>query len=216
MKVDILCSDKNHPVMGALSGWIANLGGQHSARVIHSRSDALGGDILYLVSCTELVSSSLRKNYKNCMVIHASDLPKGRGWSPHIWDVLHGAEEITVTLLEADDPVDSGAIWAKRKVAIPKTALHDEINSLIFDAETDLMSEGIRLVELGLEPASQSDVGVTYFRRRTPSDSEVNPMLPLVESFDLLRVSDPRRYPAFFVLHGVKYNIEIRKALGDE
>ena len=66
---------------------------------------------------------------------HASDLPKGRGWSPHIWQVLEGKQEIRVSLLEAEDAVDSGAIWHQNKLVIPQSALWDEVNEALFDAE---------------------------------------------------------------------------------
>ena len=73
-----------------------------------------GGEILFLVSCNEIIGKDVRDRYMATLVIHASDLPKGRGWSPHIWQIIEGKKEIMVSLLEAEDAVDSGAIWAKK------------------------------------------------------------------------------------------------------
>lgn len=216
MRIDVLCSDPGHPVIAVMRAWAAREALRHSVGLIHSSSEAKGGDILFLVSCTELIRESLRRRYRQCMVLHTSDLPRGRGWSPHVWEIIGGAEALTVTLLEADDPVDSGAIWAKRSVPIPRSALHDEINELLFKAEAELMSEAIALVERGALPTPQPDTGATFYRRRWPADSEIDPSRPLVEAFNLLRVSDPKRYPAFFIIDEVKYTIEIKKARDHE
>jgi methionyl-tRNA formyltransferase len=49
----------------------------------------------------------------------------------------------------------------------------------------------------------------SYYRRRTPADSEIDPRRPLMDSFDLLRLADPERYPAYFTLHDRKFRITI-------
>ena len=40
------------------------------------------GDILFLISCSERIGDAYRQKYRHVLVLHASDLPKGRGWSP--------------------------------------------------------------------------------------------------------------------------------------
>ena len=40
-------------------------------------------------------------------MIHESDLPHGKGWSPIQWQILEGSDSITITLLDAEDKVDS-------------------------------------------------------------------------------------------------------------
>ena len=51
----------------------------------------------------------------------------------------------------------------------------------------------------------------SYFRKRSPQDSRIDPSRPLADSFDLLRVADPERYPAFFEHRGQTYRIRIDK-----
>lgn len=148
-------------------------------------------------------------------MIHASNLPEGRGWSPHIWQILEGKVEIQVSLLEAEDEVDSGAIWRKINLTIPKTALWDEINELLFEAELKLMDFALIATD-NIQPQSQKmQTPSTYYPRRTPADSELDPDLSLRDQFDLIRVCDPERFPAFFELHGQRYKIRLEK-LSDE
>lgn len=52
----------------------------------------------------------------------------------------------------------------------------------------------------------------TFYPRRTAKDSELNNHLPLIEQFNLLRVCDNERYPAFFIVEGIKYYLKIEKA----
>ena len=212
MKITILCSDCEHPVNQWLECWMTMRSGSHQIAICRDKSQLVGGDILFLVSCSQIIDAKTRSKYRYTLVLHASDLPKGRGWSPHIWAVLEGAEIVTVSLLQAEDGVDTGPIWAKRNFPVPKHALHDEIHKELFDTEIALMDEALTLVESGVQPVDQKkDGSKSYYPKRSPSDSEVDPMLPLADLFNTIRIMDPQRYPAFFRLHGHKYTIEIKK-----
>lgn len=213
MKIEILCSDPKHPVAAQLQQWCDDLPAKHEAAVLTNSASLTSGDVLFLVSCTEIIPTSIRKNFCHTLVLHASDLPKGRGWSPHIWQILEGHQSVTLSLLNASDLVDTGDIWAKRSIEIPRHFLFDEINAALFEAEFSLMNEGLRMIESGEAPVPQADIEATYYPRRTPDDSEVDPDKSLRDLFNQIRVCDPNRYPAFFELHGIRYTIELKKEL---
>ena len=217
MKITLLSTNCEHPVDEWLLRWRLCHKDLHEIVLCRDREELPGGDILFLISCSQIIDAATRNKYRHVMVLHASDLPKGRGWSPHVWDLLGGNDTITVSLLTAEDGVDTGAIWAKRSFHVPPHALYDEINGQLFDTELALMDEAIKLVQDCIEPASQpSNIEPSYYRQRTPSDSEVDPHQPLSELFNTIRVMDPRRFPAFFSLHGHTYMIEIKKVTSDE
>jgi len=211
MKISILCSNTNHPVNAHLDLWMARNAGPHDIALCRQKADLIGGDILFLVSSTEIVHKNDRDLYSVCLVLHASDLPEGRGWSPHVWQLSRGARFLTMSLLEAEDAVDSGRIWQKRHIEIPRDALWDEINKLVFDAEIDLMDYAV--ANFGNVRPLQQDpkIDPTYFRRRTPADSKIDPTLNIEQQFDLIRVCDPTRFPAFFDLHGCRYKLTLEK-----
>jgi methionyl-tRNA formyltransferase len=211
MKITILCSSSNHPVNSYLKKWIRNMDPKHDIDLVRTKHDLSKGDLLLLISSEEIINSEYRNRYIKSLVIHASDLPKGRGWSPHIWQTLEGETKITVSLLEADEVVDSGDIWKKLIVNVPKTALWDEINHIIFEAETALMDFAVQEFNT-VTPQPQSDTALpTYYRRRTPEDSQLNPNVSIRDQFDLIRVCDPDRFPAYFDLHGEQYTIRLEK-----
>lgn len=211
MRISVLCSDKRHPVNRHLYDWISEWQGIHEIDLVRKKSDLSGGDVLFLISCSEILNSAERSTYRVCLVLHASDLPQGRGWSPHIWQIVGGAEEVTLSLLEADDKVDNGRIWKKVRVFVPKHALWDEINKLLFDAEIDLMNFAVREFE-HVRPVEQ-DAGIppSYYPRRSPGDSKIDPRLSIAAQFDSIRVCDPKRYPAYFELYGKKYKLVLEK-----
>ena len=211
MKIDVMCSDPKHPVMDSLRAWEAGqraLG--HDVRLIHDRSDLSSGDFLFLVSCSQIITAAQRGQYRAALVLHASDLPRGRGWSPYIWAVLDGATTITVCLLEAQDPVDSGSVWLRRKFELDGSELLPEINARLFAAELELMSEAVRDFDK-ITPTPQSGDPGPYMKKRTPEDSRIDPQRSIAAQFDLLRVVDSQRFPAFFDLRGHRYVIRIEK-----
>ena len=184
---------------------------QHTISIVRTRAELTAGDFLFLVSCSEIINADHRANYGHTLVLHASDLPRGRGWSPHIWEIIHGGKILTVSLLEAEDKVDTGRIWLQRRIPIAETALWDEVNQLLFEAEIELMSEvlvrGSQIKPYQQDPALEP----TYNRKRTPEDSRVEPNSTLADQFNLIRMCDPYRYPAWFEMHGQKYKLVLEK-----
>jgi methionyl-tRNA formyltransferase len=209
MKITILNTHAEHPINAWLAKWIATHQNKHEINLLRSKSELIGGDLLFLISCSELIAKEDRENFEKTLVIHASDLPRGRGWSPHVWDIISGASEISLTLLEAEDKVDSGDIWRKLKVSIPSTALFDEINKIVFDAELELMDFAIENFN-HITPEKQSlEILPSYWPKRTPKDSEVDITKTIEQQFDLIRVCDTDRFPVFFYIHGKKFTLKI-------
>jgi methionyl-tRNA formyltransferase len=207
----MLCSDPAHPVNTYLNAWIRENADHHEIELVRRKADLTGGDILFLVSCAEIVRDVDRAPYRACLVLHASDLPRGRGWNPHIWDILAGAEFITLSLLEAADQVDSGRIWKKLRIGIPKHMLWDEINAALFEAEIELITFAVD--NLATVQPSEQDLSIepNYYPRRNPGDSRIDPHKSIAEQFDQIRVCDPARFPAIFDLHGHRYKLTLEK-----
>jgi len=182
---------------------------RHDVEIVNKRAELMGGDLLLLISANEIISAADRARYRKSLVIHASDLPQGRGWSPHIWQVLAGQTRIVVTLLEAEDQVDSGDIWHQIQCDIPDFALFDEINASIFAAEIELMNFAVGKFETVVPRSQDASVEPSYYPRRTPSDSQIDPHRTLAEQFDILRVADPVRFPAFFKHRNHTYKLQI-------
>lgn len=211
MKISFLCSNEQHPVNEYLLTWIEKNKTYHEIELVRKKTELSGGDLLFLISCSEIVNELDRSKYQKSLVLHASDLPLGRGWSPHIWQILLGAEEIYLCLLEAEDKIDSGHIWKKIKIQIPKDALWDEINALLFEAEITLINFAVHEFNTIIPSEQETNITPTYYPRRSPMDSQIDPMDNITNQFNKIRICDPNRFPAFFELHGKKYKIILEK-----
>lgn len=209
MNIDILCTDRKHPVNAWLSEWAARNRANHEVTIARHSSELCGGDFLFLVSCHEIIRRPVRDLYKFTLVLHASELPKGRGMSPLVWQVLGGASLFTVTLLNAEDALDSGHIWQQITFNLEGHELQDEIHAALFNAEMQLMTWAIHNC-FHARPRTQNGEA-SFYRKRTPEDSRLDPSKSIEDQFDLLRICDPERYPAFFDLRGKRYKIQITK-----
>ena len=208
-RISVVCSDVAHPVNAWLERWRDRNSATAEITIVRDKAELESGDFLFLISCHQIIGADVRDNFRYVLVIHASDLPQGRGWSPMVWEVLNGAETITVSLVEAGDSVDSGDIWYKRSFALDGTELLDELNARLFDIELELMDWAIANCDT-IQPQSQTGEP-TFWPRRTPADSEIDPHRPLAESFDKIRVADRDRFPAFFTYRGATYTIRLEK-----
>ena len=205
--VHIVCTDPQHGVNAWLERWIEAHAGDADIRLLRDAREASGGDFLFLVSCHQIVGRDILDRYRHTLVLHASALPAGRGMSPHVWQILEGKPGFAVTLLEAAEALDAGRIWHQIEVAVPANAVCHEINALLFDAELALMDWALAHAH-EVQPREQQGTP-SYYRKRSPADSRIDPERPLAELFDLLRVADPERYPAFFDHRGRRYRLRL-------
>tara|TARA_B100000378_G_scaffold230098_1_gene194908 strand:+ start:862 stop:1494 length:633 start_codon:yes stop_codon:yes gene_type:complete len=209
MKISILCSSKTHPIYPSLKKWIKKQR-THNIKLLTDITKIRSGDILFLISFDKIVKSEIRSKFKKTLVIHASDLPAGRGWSPHIWQILDGKNKITVTLFEATDKIDSGNVCKKISFNLEGHELFDEINSKLFSTELKLMNFTIKNFKK-LPSIPQSNTKTSVYPKRNPDDSELDPQKTIAEQFNLIRIADENRYPCFFYFKGQRYKLSIRK-----
>ena len=77
MRISIICSSVQHPIYEALKLWSHKQAGAYQISLTPSASQLSGGDILLLISCSEIINKEVRSLYKHSLVAHASDLPGG-------------------------------------------------------------------------------------------------------------------------------------------
>jgi methionyl-tRNA formyltransferase len=205
-----ICSDENSWINPFLSEllltWLAD---GHSVAWAHSASDLPAGDICFYLSYGRIVASSTRACFKNNLVIHESDLPKGRGCSPISWLIIEGDNRIPITLLEAADEVDAGAIYLQVWIDLMGNELSPRWRQLQADETIKLCQEFVSEYPSILNQARRQEGEASFYPRRRPNHSELNPNKTIAEQFNLLRVGDNKRYPAFFDLAGNRYILQL-------
>ena len=210
--VNILFGDLHHPVYKFFFERLDELPPNSSLKT--ELSDCVDGATLFLVSYSKILKPSDIEKYSNVIVLHASDLPSGRGWSPHVWSILSGHNKITVSAVSAAVEVDTGAVWSKISFVVKPTDLFHEINENLFRAELQLIQDVYSLIAGSKKPKEQDSKSLitsNYWPRRYPKDSEISINDTFRDAFNLLRVSDPDRFPVYFDYEGETFEILIRK-----
>lgn len=179
----------------------------HEVRHIFSTNELDYGDIMLILSCEKLLTASSLKYHKSNVVVHPSKLPHGKGWSPLAWQVLEGINKIPVSLFEAVEAVDAGKIYLVDFIELEGFELNDEIK----------YKQGNLMIKMILDYISNFDVIVgteqsgeeTFYRKRIKIDNKLDINKSIKEQFNLLRIVDNDRYPAFFDFNGKTYTLKI-------
>ena len=210
MKINLLCDNKSSWFWNSNNNFInqiKNLG--HDVDVYRDELEMPSADISVFISCTKLVSADGLKKSNSNIICHPSDLPKGRGFAPIAWDVLKGESKITFSLFEASIEADAGFIYDKKIVNLSGTELNDELRKIQADVTYAMILEYISKYPKNKSSAQEGEG--SWYRKRTPKDSELDVNKTIIEQMNLLRIVDNDLYPAFFFYKDEKFEITIRK-----
>jgi methionyl-tRNA formyltransferase len=198
----------NHYIPGLLLDWLLQ---GHAVLWAHRPEELRSGDFCFMLGCGQIVPQATLDMFRHTLVVHESDLPQGKGWSPLTWQVLEGKDHIPVTLLEAEDKVDSGKIYAQRWIQLQGHELVDALRHKQAEATISLCHKFVARYPDIVAAAREQEGEESFYPRRGPKDSQLDPEKSIKDQFNLLRVVDNERYPAWFELAGQKYTIEIKK-----
>ncbi|MFW3616931.1 formyltransferase family protein [Billgrantia antri] len=184
------------------------------AALTDSPEKVQAGWINFMLGCTRIVTGEVLLRNRHNLVVHESDLPAGRGFAPMAWQILEGKQSIPICLIEAAEAVDAGDIWIKDVIELDGTELCEEWRRLQGEKTVQLCLKFVDEYK-ALGPMKQKGTPSWYSRRRS-EDSRLDADKNLRDQFNLLRVVDNERYPAFFELDGQVYKLHIFKACGGD
>lgn len=125
-------------------------------------------EYIFFIGWSWIVQKNIIENYQ-CICLHPSPLPKYRGGSPIQHQIINGEDESAVTLFLMDDGLDTGDIIYQKKFSL-KGNLNDIYNRIV-----DIGGDGvIKILDEGFNQIKQNNNQSTYYKRRTPSMSEIN------------------------------------------
>lgn len=185
-----------------------------NAKFIKNHENITKNSICFILGCINIIPKIyLQKAYK-ALVIHESALPLGKGFSPLSWQIIEGKNQIPICLFEANNKVDSGNIIFKDLISFAGHELIDELRQKQGNKTIDLCMKFVRSKKI---PKSLPQLGdETFYNLRKPEDSELNINKSIESQFNLLRIVDNDKYPAFFWYNGLKYKLNIKKWKTDE
>lgn len=181
----------------------------HDAILTGKVEDVRAGDVLFILGCNAILGADILSRNAHNIVVHPSKLPEGRGSAALVNKILEGEDTVWLTLFEAVAQVDAGDYYYQEPITFEGHELSDEIRKKqtmkVFELALRFLDDYERL-----EPKKQEGES-TFYKRRTPKDSKLDIDTTIREQFNLLRVCDNERYPAFFEHLGHTYVVRIEK-----
>ena len=166
-------------------------------------------DLLFILGFTKKIKLEKLKNCKNKFIIHESDLPKGRGFSPVKNQILKKNYKIKCCLIECVDKIDGGDIYEYDHLIIGKNDLYDDIRLKQFKISVKLIE---KLLKKYPEIKGKKQIGKpTYYKRFNEKSDEINISKNIGSLFNLLRSTDYTKHQNYFFMNGKKYFIRISK-----
>lgn len=187
------------------AAWL--LRANHRVEVIDDLAELGRGDLAFLLGMTTILTPDQLSRHRLNLVVHESDLPRGRGWSPVAWQIIEGRNRIPMAMIEAVAEMDAGPIWLRDELELTGSELLPEIRAAQGQKTVDMILGFVdRWPEL--KPEEQSG-RPTYYDRRTVGHDRLEAEASLAEQFDRLRVVHNELYPAWFEHRGRKYKLQI-------
>jgi len=212
VKIDILIDQKDsffHDYKSLLIKKIKKK--NYKIKFIYSANKLKKGDILFIIATNKILKEKSLSLHNLNLNIHPSKLPQGRGSAAVSWSILNNKSYFYITLHEAEKKADSGKIYIQEKVKVKAHELNVDIRR----------RQAIKTIEIinkfltnrrKIRPIVQKGK-VTFLKKRLPKDSLIDINKTLKSQFNLLRVVDNNRYPAFFYNKNTKYILKIFKEI---
>ena len=211
MKINIVMDNKNnwyYPRAAALIKKINKLG--HKCFLYQDQKQVSNNsDVTFYLGHEGYISKESRANSRYNIVVHAADLPKGKGMSPSTWQILENKNKITVTLFEVAPGFDTGDYYLKDSFKLNGTELIAEWQDKLGECVDGMIIKFLQNIKK-LKAIKQQG-RATVYRRRTAQDSKLDINKNIKSQFNLLRVVDNERYLAFFNYKKHKYVLKIYK-----
>ncbi len=139
-----------------------------------------------------IVPKEITDSY-DCVCIHMTDLPYGRGGSPLQNLIIKGHKVTKITALKMTQELDTGDIYHKVSLDLLGSAQE------IFIEAANKAYELIKFI-VENNPAPQPQEGeVVNFNRRKPSQSEIPKDITFDNIYDYVRMLDADTYPAAYI-----------------
>ena len=146
----------------------------HQVNMVSNCAALVKGDIAFLLSCFEIVRAEhLNRNAHN-IVVHASALPTGKGWSPATWQILEGKDTIPLTLFEASENVDAGSVYLRDSIQLSGYELISDWQEILGRKIVEMCMTFVNRLLCGEIVAEEQSGTESFYRRRHPEDSELD------------------------------------------
>jgi methionyl-tRNA formyltransferase len=130
---------------------------------------------------------------RGCMNLHASLLPRWRGAAPIQWAIVHGDTETGISLMQMDEGMDTGPVYAMRKIPIGGEETAGELAARIAELAAVVVREELRRAVSGeLVAIAQDERLATAAPMIGPEQTRIDWSQSAAQIVNLIRGMAPR------------------------
>jgi methionyl-tRNA formyltransferase len=153
---------------------------------------SLDPEWIFFPHWSHMIPSEIFENFQ-CVVFHMTDLPYGRGGSPLQNLIVAGNKETKISAIKVTRGIDTGDVYLKKPLSLDGSAKD------IFIRASSVIRDMIETI-ITNRPLPQPQTGEpTIFKRRKPSESNIESLQELSQVYDHIRMLDCEGYPAAFI-----------------
>lgn len=136
---------------------------------------AVGADLAVVVAYGRILPPAVLQAFRGgCINVHGSLLPAYRGAAPVQWAVLDGLSVTGVSVMQLDEGMDTGPVYAQREVPIGD-ATAGALMSRLAEEGAGLLLEVLQGIAAGTaHPRPQPEIGVSHARPLVRADGYVD------------------------------------------
>lgn len=176
---------------------------------IKTNTNKIKNKIVFVLSYTKILSHSFLNDNILVLIVHPSKLPNDKGFAPVQNQILRKKNKIFNCIIKATDKVDAGPIIFKSSFTLKGNELSEEIRFKQAESIFKLISKFLK--EYPKIKFKKQRGKSSFNKKRNKKDSELDINKNIKSQFNLLRICDNEKYPAFFKYKNTKYILKIYK-----
>ncbi|WP_026423032.1 methionyl-tRNA formyltransferase [Actinokineospora inagensis] len=137
---------------------------------------------------------------KGTLNVHDALLPAYAGFSPLIWALINGEEEVGVTAHMMDETLDAGPIVEQRAVPVGPRDTSADLFEKTLALFGPITIDGLAAIEAGKEFTAQDRSKASFFHKRAEEDLRID-WAWSAEELDRLVRAQSAPYPSAFCFH---------------
>jgi methionyl-tRNA formyltransferase len=210
--VAIYTPKDNHDILDILRELLV----EKEIPIIELNKDNLERQLSYIEKCNLLcigfpmkLSNIILRQFELCLNIHPTLLPKYRGVNSGAYVIQNSEKYAGSSVHLLTENIDQGPILMQSKIPLSKFDTTKSMQRKVYATEPSLVLKSIRQLEKGAQFSVQNEIDSSFYAKRNPNDSELDPNRSLLELFNFIRSCDPEKYPAFFRMEGQRVFIKM-------
>ncbi|WP_415308622.1 formyltransferase family protein [Candidatus Pelagibacter sp. Uisw_099_02] len=164
-------------------------------------------DLVFIINYTKIIPKEILKKNRFNLVVHSSNLPRGKGFAPLQWQILENKKKIVFTMININEKIDHGDIVLQSNLLLNGLELYEELRVLQANKILKMINHIINIFP-NIKLKKQKGKS-TFYKKRNKLDSKMNINKSIKSQFNKLRIVNNEQWPAFFYYKNKKFIIKI-------